>query len=62
VGITVSVVDGVADALISDNVIQGAYDGAVIGMRWAERATADLTFANASTFDGLTVDGNRVAP
>lgn len=62
VGITVSVVDGVASALISDNLIQGARDGAVVGMRWAERASDDLTLAGASTFDGLTVDGNHVSP
>jgi len=62
VGITVSVVDGVASTLISNNLIQGARDGAVVGMRWSDRVTADLTQDDASTFDWLTIGGNHVAP
>ncbi len=62
VGITVSVVDGVGPALISDNLIQGASDGAIIGMRWTEPATADLTSGATTPFDWLTIEGNHVAP
>lgn len=60
VGITVSVVEGVGAALISGNVIDGARDGAVVGMRWAEAATGDLTLSGASDFAWLTLANNRV--
>lgn len=62
VGITVSVVDGVASTLIANNLIQGAGDGAVVGMRWSERVTPDLTQAGTTTFNWLSVDGNHVTP
>ncbi len=61
VGITVSVVDGVGAALISNNVIDGASDGAVVGMRWADAATGDLTLSGASDFAWLTLANNRVS-
>jgi uncharacterized secreted repeat protein (TIGR03808 family) len=60
IGITVSVVEGVGAALIADNVIDGASDGAVVGMRWADRATDDLTLSGASAFPWLTINANHV--
>ncbi len=59
VGVAVSVVEGAGAAVITDNVIAGAKDGAVIGMRWAERVTDDLR-AGATAFPALLVDRNRV--
>jgi uncharacterized secreted repeat protein (TIGR03808 family) len=60
-GIVVSVVEGAGTAVISDNVIDGAVNGAVIGQRWAEPATADLTQLSSSGFAHLTVERNRVS-
>ncbi len=61
VGITVSVVEGVGAALISNNLIDGASGGAIVGMRWADAATGDLTLSGAEDFDWLTISGNRTA-
>lgn len=58
-GVAVSVVEGSGTAMISDNIISGARDGAVIGMRWADRVTADLTLAGTAEFPHLTVERNR---
>ena len=41
-GIAVTVVEGAGSAVISDNVIDGARNGAIVGYRWAEPATGDL--------------------
>jgi uncharacterized secreted repeat protein (TIGR03808 family) len=60
-GIVVSVVEGAGTAVISDNVIDGALNGAVIGQRWAEPVTADLTQLSKSGFAHLTVERNRVS-
>ncbi|OBQ60180.1 TIGR03808 family TAT-translocated repetitive protein [Mesorhizobium erdmanii] len=60
-GIVVSVVEGAGTAVISDNVIDGALNGAVIGQRWAEPATSDLTQSSNSGFAHLTVERNRVS-
>lgn len=57
VGIEVSVVDGVGSSIISDNIFDDTPDGAVIGMRWLDRATDDLTKARSLPAT-LTVDGN----
>ena len=59
IGFVVSVVEGGGPALIANNLIAGASDGAVIGMRWAERASGDLT-RDAGGFPQLTVAGNRI--
>lgn len=60
VGVAVSVVEEAREALISDNVIEGASGGAVVGFRWGEPATADL--AGAATLPRhLTISGNRVS-
>ncbi|QPC94058.1 TIGR03808 family TAT-translocated repetitive protein [Mesorhizobium sp. INR15] len=60
-GIVVSVVEGAGTAVISDNVIDGARNGAVIGQRWAERATGDLTSSANTGYAHLTVERNHVS-
>ncbi len=60
IGIAVSVVEGAGSALVSDNLISGARDGAIVGHRWAEAATGDLA-AGRNRFDHLSVERNRVS-
>ena len=60
-GIVVSVVEGAGTAVISDNVIDGALNGAVVGQRWAESATGDLASSNDSGYAHLTVERNHVS-
>lgn len=60
-GVSVSVVEGSGSAVIADNVISGAGKGAVVGMRWAETASADLAVAGAGDFPHLIVERNRVS-
>ena len=45
VGVAVSVVEGAGSAMISDNLISGAVDGAIVGTRWAEIVSRDLAEA-----------------
>ncbi len=61
IGIGVTVVEGAGSALISDNVISGASNGAVLGMRWEKPASGDLARGGASRFPNLTVERNRVS-
>ncbi|MDA8870580.1 TIGR03808 family TAT-translocated repetitive protein [Rhizobiaceae bacterium] len=58
-GVSVTVVEGAGTAVIADNIIAGATDGAVIGRRWAERATGDLT-QSGERFGHLIVRDNVV--
>ena len=60
-GIVVSVVEGAGTAVISDNIIDGALNGAVIGQRWAEPATGDLASSNDTRYPHLTVERNHVS-
>ncbi len=60
VGIAVTVVDKAGPAVVANNVIHGARNGAVVGYRWAKRATEDLTIAGASGHRQLTVANNTV--
>ena len=60
VGVAVSVVDGAGSAIISNNLIAGADRGAIVGMRWAERASGDLSQTGAEQFPHLTIANNRV--
>jgi uncharacterized secreted repeat protein (TIGR03808 family) len=60
-GIGVSVVEGTGSAVISDNVIDGAENGAIIGHRWAKPATGDLASLKKSGFANLTVERNHVS-
>lgn len=60
-GIAVSVVEGAGAAVISDNVIDGAVNGAIVGHRWAEPATGDLVSGGNGGYANLTVERNRVS-
>ncbi|MBZ9762887.1 TIGR03808 family TAT-translocated repetitive protein [Mesorhizobium sp. CA8] len=60
-GIVVSVVEGSGSAVISDNVIDGARNGAIIGQRWADPVTGDLTQSTDSGYAHLTVERNKVS-
>lgn len=61
-GIAVSVVEGVGQAIISDNIISGADSGAITGWRWAERVTDDLAPDNAARRASLSLSNNIVVP
>ncbi|MGL4288518.1 MAG: TIGR03808 family TAT-translocated repetitive protein [Phreatobacter sp.] len=60
VGIAVSVAPGAGQALITDNLVQGASQGAVVGMEWKRPVTGDLARDGVGRFAQLTVAGNRV--
>ncbi|RWC51017.1 MAG: TIGR03808 family TAT-translocated repetitive protein [Mesorhizobium sp.] len=60
-GIVVSVVEGAGTAVISDNVIDGALNGAIVGQRWAEPATGDLASSIDTGYPHLTVERNHVS-
>jgi uncharacterized secreted repeat protein (TIGR03808 family) len=60
-GIVVSVVEGAGTAVISDNVIDGARNGAIIGQRWADPATGDLAQSGNAGYAHLTVERNHVS-
>ena len=60
-GIGVSVVEGTGSAVISDNIIDGAENGAIVGHRWAKPATGDLALMEKSGFANLTVERNRAS-
>lgn len=60
-GIAVTVVEGAGTAIISDNVIDGAKNGAIIGQRWAEPATGDLARSSDGGYAHLTIERNRVS-
>jgi uncharacterized secreted repeat protein (TIGR03808 family) len=58
IGVMVSVVDGVGSSVIRDNLFDETPDGAVVGMRWWDRATGDLT-KQRTVPAPLVVEGNR---
>lgn len=60
VGITVSMVEGTGSAVITDNVIDKARAGAIVGYRWTEAVTGDLALSPTKT-DRLTVERNQVS-
>lgn len=60
-GIAVSVVEGAGSVVISDNVIDGARRGAIVGHRWSQPVTGDLATGGADGYPGLTVERNRVS-
>jgi uncharacterized secreted repeat protein (TIGR03808 family) len=61
VGVSVTVVDGAGSAVITDNVIAGSALAAVMGMRWMERATKDLTQITYGMPSHLIVERNRTS-
>ena len=61
VGMAVTVVDGAGSAVISDNLISGSERGAIVGMRWQERASGDLAVTGAEEFEHLQIERNRVS-
>ncbi|AZO09141.1 TIGR03808 family TAT-translocated repetitive protein [Mesorhizobium sp. M3A.F.Ca.ET.080.04.2.1] len=60
-GIVVSVVEGAGGAVISDNVIDGAQNGAIVGQRWADPVTGDLARSADTGYAHLTVERNKVS-
>lgn len=60
IGIAVSVADGAGPAVISDNLISGAEQGAILGMKWDQAATGEL-IDSAETVPRVSVKGNRRA-
>ncbi|TIP53683.1 MAG: TIGR03808 family TAT-translocated repetitive protein, partial [Mesorhizobium sp.] len=60
-GIVVSVVEGSGTTVISDNVIEHAKNGAIIGQRWADPVTGDLSQSTDTGYAHLTVERNRVS-
>jgi uncharacterized secreted repeat protein (TIGR03808 family) len=60
-GIAVTVVEGAGTAVISDNVIDGAQNGAIVGQRWAEPVTGDLASSDSAGYTHLTVERNHVS-
>ncbi|WP_261404099.1 TIGR03808 family TAT-translocated repetitive protein [Chenggangzhangella methanolivorans] len=60
VGIGVSVVEGVGAASVVGNTISGCRLGAVLGYRWREVVTQDLTLAGGDRRSGLLVSQNAV--
>lgn len=58
IGIAVSVVEGAGPAVISDNLISEAEQGAILGMRWDQIATGELV-EGGEAVDGVSVGGNR---
>lgn len=58
-GIAVTVVEGAGSAVIADNLIAGARDGAIVGHLWSDATARDLA-VNASRYPHLTISGNRI--
>ena len=57
-GVAVTVVEDAGPALLANNMISGASDGAIVGYRWKDPATGDLTRAGANLPAHLTLSGN----
>jgi len=60
-GVYVSVVENSGTAHIADNTISGASAGAIVGYRWKEPVTNDLSNQPESGFNHLTIERNRVS-
>jgi uncharacterized secreted repeat protein (TIGR03808 family) len=58
IGFVVSVAEGTGRALIANNLISGARDGAVVGYRWQERATGDLAAEGEPAHPRIMLAGN----
>jgi uncharacterized secreted repeat protein (TIGR03808 family) len=60
-GIAVTVVEGAGSAVISDNIIEAAQHGAIVGYRWADAVTSDLASSGNAGYAHLTVERNHVS-
>lgn len=60
IGIAVSVAPGAGTALITDNLIADARQGAIVGMEWQKAVTGDLAKDGAGRHAQLSLSGNRV--
>ncbi len=60
VGIAVSVVTGAGSALIANNLISGAAQGAIVGMDHLTPVTGDLAKDGATRYSQVVINGNRV--
>jgi uncharacterized secreted repeat protein (TIGR03808 family) len=60
-GIYVSVVKGAGSAIISDNIIQDAKNGGIVGHSWADITVKDLTRKGASDYPNLILERNVVS-
>ncbi len=58
-GIVVSVVPGAGRAAITDNRIEGATRGAIVGMEWHKAVSGDLATGGAERYPQLRLSGNR---
>ncbi len=59
IGIAVSVAPGAGAAVIADNLISGAKQGAIVGMEW-KKPVGDLARDGAARYAQLAINGNRV--
>jgi uncharacterized secreted repeat protein (TIGR03808 family) len=60
VGVGISVTPGGGSALVNDNLISGAKNGAVVGFDHHKRITGDLTQQGAAKFAQLAIGSNLV--
>jgi uncharacterized secreted repeat protein (TIGR03808 family) len=62
IGCAVTVVEGAGPAILSGNLFQGMKDGAIIGHRWRDAATAELALGGsaAAAYPQLTIVNNQV--
>lgn len=60
IGIGVSVADGAGNAVVSDNIISGSRNGAIVGMAWDDIVTGDLGRKAESGYPHLAISRNRV--
>ncbi|HEV7719031.1 MAG TPA: TIGR03808 family TAT-translocated repetitive protein [Arsenicitalea sp.] len=60
IGIGVSVVDGAGAVQVSGNIVSGATEHGIVGLRWNDIASDDLV-RDAGKFPGVVVSGNTVA-
>jgi uncharacterized secreted repeat protein (TIGR03808 family) len=59
-GIAVSVAPGAGAAVIADNMISEARNGAIVGMEWKRPVTGDLAKDGAARYAQLSIVGNPV--
>jgi hypothetical protein len=61
IGIGVTVVAGVGPAIITDNMIDEAEKGAIVGFEWTRQVTGDMAAEGSDAYGHLTVERNRVS-